>query len=191
MKRVSIAFLAAVLLSTALAAADPALHTAAKVEAFKDLFRTGDFFIAGQPTLEEFRWLKEAGVTLVVNIRTEAENKEFTAAAFNEENMVKELGLAYALLPVGGKESLSPKTVDGFAALLSGNTGKVLLHCASAGRATHLWMAYLVRHRGFEVDEAALVGRQMKFSLPFEDFLGGRIRMELEEKEKRAGNDKN
>jgi hypothetical protein len=45
-------------------------------------------------------------------------------------------------------------------------------------------MAYLVRHRGFEVDEAAGVGRQMKFTLPFEDFLGGRILMRLEETEK-------
>ncbi|OGD28576.1 MAG: hypothetical protein A2Y56_14195 [Candidatus Aminicenantes bacterium RBG_13_63_10] len=185
MKRVITVCLAAVLLSTSLAAADPALRTAVKVEGFKDLFRTGDFFIAGQPTLEELRWLKSAGVTLVVNIRSEAENKEFTATAFNEENVVKEIGLAYALLPVGEKESYSPKTVDSFAALLSGARGKVLLHCASAGRATNLWMAYLVRHYGFEVDEAALVGRQMKFTLPFEDFLGGRILMKLEKIEKK------
>ena len=187
MKRAIIACLAAALLSTSLAATDPALRTAVKVEGFKDLFRTGDFFISGQPTLEELRWLKAAGVTLVVNMRTEAENKEFTATAFNEENAVKELGLAYAWLPVGTKESYSPQTVDGFAALLSGNTGKVLLHCASAGRATHLWIAFLARHCGFEVNDAALVGRQMKFTLPFEDFLGVRIRLELEETEKSAG----
>jgi len=184
MKRVIIACVAAVFLSTGLAAVDPALRTAVKVEGFKDLFRTGEFFIAGQPTLEELRWLKSAGVTLVVNIRTEAENKEFAAMAFNEENAVKELNLAYASLPVGDKESYSPKTVDSFAALLNGNRKKVLLHCASAGRATNLWMAYLVRHCGFEVDEAALVGRQMKFTLPFEDFLGGRILMRLEKIEK-------
>ena len=181
MKRVTTVCLAAALLSTALLAEDSALRTAVKVEGFKDLFHTGEFFIAGQPTLEELRWLRAAGVTLVVNIRSEAENKEFAATAFSEESLVKEMGLAYASLPVGGKESFSPRTVDGFAALLSGNKGQVLLHCASAGRATHLWMAYLVRHRGFEVNEAALVGRQMKFTLPFEDFLGGRIRMELEE----------
>jgi uncharacterized protein (TIGR01244 family) len=182
MKRFLVACLAAILLSAGLAGADPTLRTAVKVEGFKDLFRTGDFFIAGQPTLEELRWLKSSGVTLVVNIRSEAENKEFAATAFNEENVVKELGLAYASLPVGDKESFSPRTVESFAALLSGNTGKVLLHCASAGRATHLWMAHLVRHCGFEVNEAALLGRQMKFSLPFEDFLGGRILMRLEEK---------
>jgi uncharacterized protein (TIGR01244 family) len=185
MKRVTIVCVAAVLLSTGLAAADPALRAAVKVEGFKDLFRTGDFFIAGQPTLEELRWLQSAGVTLVVNMRSEAENKEFTATAFSEEKVVKELGLAYALLPVGEKESFSPKTVDSFAALLSGTRGKVLLHCASAGRATNLWMAYLVRHRGFEINDAALVGRQMKFTLPFEDFLGSRILMRLEETEKR------
>ncbi|MGB9006467.1 MAG: sulfur transferase domain-containing protein [Candidatus Aminicenantales bacterium] len=185
MKKVAIACIAAVALSTGLAAAaDPALRAVAKVEGFTNLFQAANIFIAGQPTLEELRWLKAAGVTLVVNIRSEAENKEFAATAFNEENMVKELGLAYASLPVGEKETFSPKTVDGFATLLAGKAGKVLLHCASAGRATHLWMAYLVRHCGFDVNEAALVGRQMKFNLPFEDFLGGRILMRLEETEK-------
>jgi uncharacterized protein (TIGR01244 family) len=186
MKRVAMACIAVVLLSVGLAsAADPALRIAAKVEGFANLFQTGDFFIAGQPTLEELRWLKSAGVTLVVNIRSEAENKEFADTAFNEENIVKEMGLTYALLPVREKESYSPKTVDSFAALLSANKGKVFLHCASAGRATNLWMAYLVRHRGFDVDEAALVGRQMRFTLPFEDFLGARILMRLEEAEKK------
>jgi uncharacterized protein (TIGR01244 family) len=176
MKRVAMACIALVLLSVALAsAADPALRIAAKVEGFANLFQTGDFFIAGQPTLEELRWFKSAGVTLVINIRSEAESKDFTATAFNEENIVKELGLAYALLPIREKESFSPRTVDSFAALLSANKGRVVLHCASAGRATNLWMAYLVRHRGFDVDDAALVGRQIKFTLPFEDFLGGRI----------------
>jgi uncharacterized protein (TIGR01244 family) len=186
MKRAPFACIVAILLSTGLAAAtDPALRTTAKVQGFTNLFQTGNFFIAGQPTLEELRWLKSAGVTLVVNIRSEAENKEFADTAFNEENIAKEMGLAYALLPVREKESYSPKTVDSFAALLSGNEGKVVLHCASAGRATNLWMAYLVRHRGFDVDEAALVGRQMRFTLPFEDFLGGRILMRLEETEKK------
>ena len=146
-----------------------------KVEGIKDLFQTGDFYIGGQPNLETLRLLKTQGVTLVVNLRTEAENKEFAVAAFTEETIIKELGLTYSAVPIGDKESYSPKTVGKIAETLKNNSGKTLIHCATGVRATNLWMAYLVRHRGQTLNDAVLVGKQMKFTFPVEDFLGSKV----------------
>jgi uncharacterized protein (TIGR01244 family) len=164
--------------------AEAALDRVVKVEAIKDLFQTGDFYIGGQPNLETLRWLRSQGMTLVINLRTENENKEFAAASFNEENMVKELGIAYCPIPVGEKDSYSPKTLDRFAQAIKANSGKALVHCASGGRATQLWMAYLVRYRAYALNDAVVIGKQMKFTLPVEDFLGARVSLTVEDTKK-------
>ncbi len=152
-----------------------------KIEAIKDMFQTGDFFIGGQPSLETLRWLKSQGVTLVVNLRMESENREFATASYNEENLAKEMGLTYSPIPVGDKDSYSPKTLDRLAQAIKANNGKTLIHCATGVRATHLWMAYLVHYRACRLNDAVAVGKQMKFTLPLEDFLGARISMTLDE----------
>jgi protein tyrosine phosphatase (PTP) superfamily phosphohydrolase (DUF442 family) len=150
-----------------------------KVEGKKDCFRSTNFYFGGQPTLETLRWLKSEGVTLVVNLRSEKENKDFAETAFNEENLVRELGMAYVSIPLGGKESYRPQAVDTFAEVLAAHTGKAFVHCLSAGRATYLWMAYLVRHRGYTLDDAATIGRRMKYPTTLEDLLGARISLTL------------
>jgi len=150
-----------------------------KVEGKKDLFKSTHFYFGGQPTLETLQWLKSEGVTTVINIRSEKENKEFTESSFNEESVVKELGMSYVSIPLGDKETYCPETVDKFAAALTANQGKALIHCLSAGRATYLWMAYLVRHRGYSLDEAAAVGRRIKYSTQLEDLLGVKISLAI------------
>ncbi len=163
------------------AAQSPATgDTVVKIANIKDLFQTGDVFIGGQPNLETLRWLKAQGVALVVNLRSEAENKEFASTSFTEESLVKEMGMTYLPLPVGEKDSYTPRTVDRLAEALSANSGKVLVHCASGVRATHLWMAYLVRHRSRSLNEVAAVGKQMKFTFPVEDFLGVKVSFSAE-----------
>lgn len=150
-----------------------------KIESFQDLYRQGDVYIAGQPSIEMLCWLKNQGVNLVINLRTETENKSFTATGFDEAALARELGLIYVSLPMGTKEPGTSKTVDVFAHHLRAARGKALLHCASAGRATHLWMAYLVRHEHMSLDEAAAMGRKMRFSMPLEELLGEPITMRL------------
>ena len=86
-----------------------------KVEGKKDLFRSTNFYFGGQPTLEILRWLKSEGVTLVVNLRSAKENKDFAETAFNEESVVRELGMAYVSIPLGEKPSYRPQAVDTFA----------------------------------------------------------------------------
>lgn len=150
-----------------------------KVEGRKDFFRSTNFYFSGQPNLETLRWLKSEGVTVVVNLRSEKENKEFAEASFNEGDVVRELGMSYVSIPMGEKETYRPQTVDSFARVLKAHRGKALIHCLSAGRVTFLWMAYLVRHRGYSLDDAATIGKRIKYPTQLEDLLGARIALTI------------
>jgi uncharacterized protein (TIGR01244 family) len=145
-----------------------------KVEGKKDLFKSTNFYFGGQPTLETLRWLKSEGVTLVVNLRSDKENKDFAETAFNEENVVRELGMAYISIPLGEKASYRPQAVDTFALVLDAHMGKALIHCLSAGRVSYLWAAYLVRHRGYSLDDAVAIAKRMKYPTTLEDLLGAK-----------------
>ena len=150
-----------------------------KVEGKKDLFKSTNFYFGGQPNLETLRWLKSEGVTVVINLRSEKENKEFAESSFNEENVAKELGMSYVSIPMGEKESYRPQTVDTFAVVLKANKGKALIHCLSGGRVSFLWVAYLVRHRGCTLDDAVNIGKRIKYPTHLEDLLGAKISLTI------------
>jgi uncharacterized protein (TIGR01244 family) len=170
---------AVVLPPLAAAAVDRSLNEAPidsvyKVEGKKDLFRSTSYYFGGQPTLETLRWLKSEGITLVVNLRSEKENKDFTDTAFNEESVAKELGMAYASIPLGEK-LYRPQAVDTFALVLKSHTGKAFIHCLSGGRASYMWAAYLVRNRGYSLNDAVAIAKRIKYASPLEDLLGAKI----------------
>ena len=146
-----------------------------KVEGKKDLFRSTNYYFGGQPTLEILRWLKSEGVTLVVNLRSGKENKDFAETAFNEENVVRELGMAYVSIPLGEKSSYRPQAVDTLALVLNAHEGKAFIHCLSAGRVSYMWVAYLVRHRGYSLGDAVAIGKRIKYPTTLEDLLGAKI----------------
>jgi uncharacterized protein (TIGR01244 family) len=145
------------------------------------LARVGDdLYIAGQPTADALRRLRERGVTTVVNLRTP---EEMTAIGFDEAAEAAKLGMKYVYLPVRGSPDFpySPKTVDAFSRAVKESTGPVLLHCTVAWRASHLWTAYLIRERGMSVDSALAQGRAINLMdehhsgtgrQPVEEFLG-------------------
>lgn len=122
---------------------------------FQDKFaRVGDdVFIAGQPTEQGLRSLRDQGVTTVVNLRSPP---EMARVPFDEAALVKELGMEYVYLPMRGTAELpySPAAVKSFADAMSNAKGKVLLHCTIAWRASHLWAAYLIQYRNVPVATA-------------------------------------
>ena len=144
------------------------------IKEFKGSFKYQDYYLSAQPSLEALRWYKSQGTSAIINLRTKKENQDFAAYAFNEENMAKELGLEYHSLPIGGSKDYTPENLEAFAKLLEGNK-KLLIHCRSAGRVTNIFMAYLIKHKGYSANEAAKVGRSLKFSLPLEKMLGTEI----------------
>ena len=146
-----------------------------KVEGKKDLFRSTNYYFGGQSNLETLRWLKAEGVTTIVNLRSDKENKEFADTAFDEAAVARELGMAYASIPLGEKASYRPQAIDTLAIVLGNHTGKAFIHCLSGGRASYVWVAYLVRHRGYSLGDAVAIGKTIKYPTNLEDLLGGKI----------------
>ena len=130
--------------------------TVADLEGFKTrIHKEGRVYISGQPNQDALRGLAERGVEAVVNLRSIKEMEDTTKVKFDEAALVDSLGLEYVWVPLGGKDHpYTPAAVDTFAAVLERNTGPVLVHCTAAGRASHLWAAYLVLYQGFGVTEA-------------------------------------
>lgn len=112
-----------------------------------------DLFIGGQPTAQALRDLKARGVTTVVNLRMP---DEMTRVTFDEAALLKELGITYVHIPLNGRDetAYAPAALDRFASVMATATGKVLLHCTVAWRASHMWGAYLIRDRQVPVTEA-------------------------------------
>lgn len=138
-----------------------------------------DMFIGGQPTEKALRELKARGVTMVVNLRMP---EEMAQIGFDEAELLKELGIRYVHIPMRGspENPYGPKQLDQFTEAMNSATGKVLLHCTVAWRASHLWGAYLIRERN--VPAAVAVDQARKINLrddrpfgtaqPIEGFLG-------------------
>ncbi len=148
------------------------------IKDFRNLYRYNDFYIAGQPTLEELQWLWSQGVNKIINLRTENENTEFTESAYNEEINAQKIGFEYHSLSVGGNNDYTPEKLDAFASLIN-KDDKILIHCLSAGRATTFFMAYLIKNKGYTINRAADIGRNLRFSFPLEMLLNTKISIEI------------
>ena len=118
-------------------------------------FRVGPLHIAGQPSREAFEAFRDVGVTLVVNLRGPSEMDDRDEVPFDEAALLEELGIEYVWLPLSTPEHpYEPRVVHEFAAALARHDGPVVLHCTVAWRASLVWAAYLVRHRGLSLAEA-------------------------------------
>jgi uncharacterized protein (TIGR01244 family) len=146
-----------------------------------DLYQAGDIYLGGQPEKETLDTLAVLGVRLVINIRTDQEIETHSRIAFDEKEYVKEIGLDYVHIPAGGPSGYSPEIITGIENALKNNPGKVLIHCRGAGRATLVWMAWLVRFRDYSINEAAKLGKMVKFTFLLEELLGYPISMQKDE----------
>lgn len=149
-----------------------------KLDRASNLFKSANTFYSGQPNLETLKWLNSEGVDLVINLRSEDENKSFTASAFNEEAQVAELGMKYISIPIDGYDSYTPENVEKLAEALNIKHNKVLIHCASCGRVSYFMMAYMVNEKGYTLAQAIEFGKQLKFKSPLEYLLTDEINWE-------------
>ena len=145
---------------------------------FKSLYHYQNYYISAQPAYETLQWLHSRGVSVIINLRSEKENTDFTSGAFNEANICKDMGFEYYSVPVDGQKDFTPAKLDTLSVLLNRND-QIFLHCASGGRATDFLMAYLVKSKGYSVNEATGIGRKMRFSLPLEKLLDTKISLEV------------
>lgn len=146
--------------------------------------KTGNLYIAGQPlNANALRKLKAEGVTTVINLRTDEEMGNRRSTPIDEVKISASLGLRYVHIPSGGKKHPhSPAMLASFANALEESKGKVLLHCNSAKRASHLWVAYLVKYKQMPLGEALAHGRAVNFgNQPIEGYLEGEIEFKYTE----------
>lgn len=115
-----------------------------------------DVWLGGPPSETDLDTMAEAGVRLVIDLRTATEGIEDT------ERAAEERGLRYLNLPLGqemaGEDLVAQVGSELEAALASGEG--VLLHCASGNRAGEVWALHRARQgedtqRALEQAEAA------------------------------------
>lgn len=120
----------------------------------------GTAYVAGQPTADALRAMKADGVTTVINLRTQQEMDNRKQVPFDEEALVKELGMTYVHIPLGGPDTpYTPVAVEQVTQAIKASKGKVLLHCTVGWRASHVWAAYLMKAQGLSYDEATRQAR--------------------------------
>ncbi len=140
----------------------------------------GPAYVAGQPSEAGLKDMVANGVTTIINLRTQREMDNRTQVPFDEAALAKQLGATYIHIPLGGPDTpYTPDAVDKVAqAIAAANGKKVLLHCTVAWRASHMWAAYLVKHKGFTVEEAKRHAEAINFGgyaqggVPLDGLLG-------------------
>ena len=157
------AVLAAVFVLAAVPAfAQEPIHEPAKLQRadFQGVIAdVGPAVVAGQPTADALRSMKKAGVTTVINLRTQPEMDNRQQVPYDEAALVKELGMTYVHIPLGGSDKpYTPAALTAFNNAMKAANGKVLLHCTVAWRASHMWAAYLATYRGVSLEQATKQG---------------------------------
>lgn len=125
----------------------------------------GPAFVAGQPTADALRSMKAAGVTTVISLRRQSEMDDRQQVPFDEPALVKELGMTYVHIPLGGADTpYTPEAVAKVNEAMKAAKGKVLLHCTVAWRASHMWAAYLTTYKGYSVADAKKAGEAINMN---------------------------
>ncbi len=160
--------------------ARPELHVATGDESDATFIADGEVSIGGQPTAAQLAEMAADGVTTIINCRTSAET---ASLGFSEAAAAKRLGLEYVEIPLGGNEGFEPDDLAALAAAMEQHKGgKVVLHCASGGRALQLWMAHLVNAKGMKLEDVQARMRSLGLirDSAFERLTGSRTRSTVE-----------
>ncbi len=148
------------------------------IKDFKYLYRYQNYYIGGQPTLEELQWLRSQGVKKIINLRSDNENIEYSESAYNEKINAQKSGFEYYSVPVDANKDYTPEKLGTFLSLINKDE-KILIHCLTGVRATTFLMAYLIKDKGYTINEAIEIGRNLRFSLPLEMLLDKKVSMEI------------
>lgn len=111
----------------------------------------GPIIVVGQPTEADLRSLKARGISHVINLRSD---EEMASLNFAEPDLVALQGIPYEHLPIAASSDYQPAVLQALHTAVASGDGKILVHCASGGRAAMLYAAYAMQHEGLSPDEA-------------------------------------
>ncbi|MFC2089817.1 hypothetical protein ACFLT1_03500 [Bacteroidota bacterium] len=145
------------------------VYTADSVETipgFENFHRIGNIYISGQPDMRQIDWLKEQGVTRVINVRTPGENSKFKKKAFDPEEYFEAQGIEYHVIPLEViKATFDDEKMDRSAQILDSGD-KVLIQCKSGPRARYVLLRYLVSYKDYPVELAEEIVLKMGSYFP-------------------------
>ena len=109
-----------------------------------------DMFVSrsAQPQIEDFLWLKEQGVTDIINFRTMVKNE----VEFNEEAEVKNIGMRYHSIPSITTKP-SKKNIEKFLNIVDNIkklNGKAHIHCKAGADRTGMYAFIYKMRSGLE-----------------------------------------
>jgi uncharacterized protein (TIGR01244 family) len=113
-----------------------------------------DVATAGRPSAEHFALAKERGIKRVINLCPHGE-----PCAYDEPELMAQLGLDYVNIPVAGPSDLSVDKARELDAALQTATGPVLVHCASSNRVGALFALRAFHLERKSPEEALAIGR--------------------------------
>lgn len=117
---------------------------------YNQLQLTDKLATSGQPTLDQFVQIQQAGYQTVINLApSHAEN-----AIENEADIVTRLGMHYVHIPVDFKQPSAEDFEHFCQAMLQATTQKVWVHCAANMRVSAF--VYKYRRDVLEEDEARI-----------------------------------
>ncbi len=98
--------------------------------------------------------IRDSGIRTVVDLSNDAETP-----TFDEASAVRDAGLAYTNIPIGGAGDLTRANVETFDALLKSADGPVLVHCGGGNRVGAMAALRAAWIEGRDVETAVEIGR--------------------------------
>jgi uncharacterized protein (TIGR01244 family) len=164
--------------------ADPAAQAEQESTYLTEAIQHQGVIIAGQPAPKDLQALSAAGVQRVFNLRTE---EEMAKLDFDQAAQLASLAIDYQRHPVDDDaHPYGPAVLDAFSAAMAASDGPLLLHCGSGARAAQVYAAWLVRERGYRLDDALrTMSPKSGWPLPLEKLLDRPLRLEFADQEPR------
>jgi uncharacterized protein (TIGR01244 family) len=110
---------------------------------------------AGQPTQEDLIQAAALGYRTVINLRTPGEQGELA----DEEQVVREAGMDYIVMPIGGPDDINRENAEKLAKLLEADVLPAIVHCASSNRVGALFALKAFHLDGKSAEEALEIGK--------------------------------
>jgi uncharacterized protein (TIGR01244 family) len=121
----------------------------AKLGATERVHSFDGIYLASQPSPDDLKIAREAGVKTVVNLRKKEE------VEWDEKAVVTGLGLEYDNVPFGSAAELTDDVFNETRRILGDSSKKpLLLHCASSNRVGAVWLAFRVLDEGVPYEKA-------------------------------------
>lgn len=158
---------------------DKSFTTVEKIDSIPHFYKSNNLFFSRQPNLQTLELVKNEGVDVVINLRSDEEMEDFAKTSFCEKSVVKKLGMDYISIPIEGPVSYTPENLEKLAKALDQPSKKFLIHCASCGRVSHFVVAYLIKYKNYSFQEATDFGKQLRYYYPVEMILGEDVKMSL------------